>query len=640
MVRVQVYGKKAFIHEFEVLDIKSDRNCVLGIDILDKLGVAIQGIPTQFAIVDSETQDSSMTQDDTPITTHIQTEVTKELKEKGALKLARILDSSFNNKVSSTYAQTLCAFQVSIPLHLHSYIQANEAIQGFCSHPQAFIELDIGHHEPIHKRQYNLAKCHHTFIHQQVQTWLEAGIIQRVSRNTAWNNPLLIVPKKDIDGSTKRWRLCIDPRPINSIIKSCNYPLPLIRDLLESLSGSRVFSRIDLKSSFNQFQVHPEHREYTTFTWNTIQYQFIGAPFGLKHVSSVFQRVMNDIFVDLSFVKVYIDDIIICSDSYEIHLTHLETVLTTLNSFNLKANMLKSVLAERDIIILGYKVNQDGIRVAAEKLAVIEDWKPPSTGKSLQQHLGFFNFFREMIPNYASLVAPLDSLRHHEKITWTESHQAIYSKLKKILKSELILSFPSYNHEFIVATDASDKGLGAVLYQEINGQNHYLSFASRSLKGGERNYGATKRELLGIVFALEKFRNYILGTPFTLYTDHHSLIFLHSQKHSNRMINSWIDVLSEFDFKIFHRPGIQNILPDRLSRLYDFEGKEDKKPEIIYSIASRDPTDLSEVPLDQRKSLVEMAHSKGHFGASAMRSQLLADGWIWEGMNKDLLGIV
>jgi hypothetical protein len=245
-----------------------------------------------------------------------------------------------------------------------------------------------------------------------------------------------------------------------------------------------------------------------------------------------------------------------------------------------------------------------------------------------------------MIPNYASLVAPLDSLRHHEKITWTESHQAIYSKLKKILKSELILSFPSYNHEFIVATDASDKGLGAVLYQEINGQNHYLSFASRSLKGGERNYGATKRELLGIVFALEKFRNYILGTPFTLYTDHHSLIFLHSQKHSNRMINSWIDVLSEFDFKIFHRPGIQNILPDRLSRLYDFEGKEDKKPEIIYSIASRDPTDLSEVPLDQRKSLVEMAHSKGHFGASAMRSQLLADGWIWEGMNKDLLGIV
>ncbi len=167
------------------------------------------------------------------------------------------------------------------------------------------------------------------------------------------------------------------------------------------------------------------------------------------------------------------------------------------------------------------------------------------------------------------------------------------SKMKAILASDLILSYPEFEKQFFVATDASSFGIGAVLYQKDGDKIKYISFASRALQKSERNYGATKRELLAIIFALKQFRFYLYGRQFELFTDHNALIFIFTQKDPGPMIQSWSEILLEFDFKITHRPGMFNILPDRLSRLYDEEKHIKKEIKIWKTILTRDVNEKS-----------------------------------------------
>ena len=240
---------------------------------------------------------------------------------------------------------------------------------------------------------------------------------------------------------------------------------------------------------------------------------------------------MSKLFEDCDFVMVYIDDVVIFSRSFAEHIEHVQIVLQKLNGANLKANPQKCDFGRTKILILGYMISEQGIQVCSEKLLQMESWKAPTTGKQVMQHLGFLNYFREMIPSYSTLMAPIEKLRFEKVLKWTPEYQVIYDKAFKILSSELVLSYPDFSKEFMIATDASNHGIGAVLYQEIDGKTRFISFISRALSGGESNYSATKRELLGIVFALKKFRYYVFGTHFKLFTDHMALTYLHTQKH-------------------------------------------------------------------------------------------------------------
>jgi hypothetical protein len=203
----------------------------------------------------------------------------------------------------------------------------------------------------------------------------------------------------------------------------------------------------------------------------------------------------------------------------------------------------------------------------------IDDWKYPTTGKQIQRHLGVFNFFRDVIPLYSRLSSPLDALRNSADLTkiWTSSHAKAYDQIRAALHSQTVLSFPDFSKPFKVGTDASDKGLGAILYQDGDTTPNYICFAARSLTEAERGkgYSATKRELAAVVFALSKFRYYIWGSHFTLYTDHKALTFLFTQRHVNPMLNNWLDQLLDYNFSIVHLPGVMNVLPDQLSRLFD-----------------------------------------------------------------------
>ena len=343
---------------------------------------------------------------------------------------------------------------------LSPLISQNLRISALCSTPGAELELDTGDRSHVFIKQYRINYNLRNHVDVQVKEWLSDGVIRVVKEFTHWNTPIVIVPKRELCGTIKGWRMCLDLRHLNSIIKSVNYPLPLIKDVLESLSNSVVHSRLDLKSSFNQIRLKETDQIKTTFTWNGTQYCFVGVPFGIKSISSVFQKIMMSILAHLPFVKIFIDDLIIHSSDKELHMNHLANVFDILNSHNLKVNIKKCLFAKSRIVVLGYRISRDGIKLAKEKLLVMENWSPPSTHKQFLSHLGFFNYFRDLVPLYSKITEPLDRLRSSQNIQldWNSQHAQIYQTLKEILLSDIMLHYPNFK-PFCVATDASGNGI-------------------------------------------------------------------------------------------------------------------------------------------------------------------------------------
>jgi hypothetical protein len=552
------------------------------------------------------------------------------------------------NKTDSNYLMYLESYRRHVWANIDQLKRINEGLKGFCTFPGAEIRFETIDEDPVVVNQYPIAMIHHTTIEKQILEWEDLGVLEDETSLDHNNNPLLVVPKRDITGKIKDWRVCVDPRMVNLKIKDSTHRLPKIETIFQRLAGKRVFSIIDLKSGFNQIKVAKEHRKKTAFTWKQRVRHFIGAPFGFKNIPQDFQRIMDRIFSDFDFVIPYIDDLIISSNSYEEHMRHVRMVVERLNQYNLRVNWKKCQLAYESIVILGHRISQEGIQVVKEKLSKMEQWKKPTTIRMLQRQLGFLNYFRGFIPNYSKLMAPIELLRtgkkkqSNEKIIWEEKHQLIMDQVYKILNSELLLVYPNFEEQFYVATDASQYGLGAVLYQMDNsGKKHYVKFASRSLSKSERNYGAPQRELLGVLFALEKFHDIVYGRPFTLYTDHQSLTYLLTKANLAPSLRNWLGEILEYDFDIVHLPGLENHLPDALSRLYEAEQSEWDRPvglvlahfaenEIIVDeteldigirpgIYSIDLDNLDVVEdLELRNDIMTRAHIGFHEGAAGM----------------------
>ena len=210
--------------------------------------------------------------------------------------------------------------------------------------------------------------------------------------------------------------------------------------------------------------------------------------------------------------------------------------------------------------------------IEPELAANLVDWPVPTTAKQLQSFLGLVNYLRDFVPKLSTITAPLNAIRLKDNIPeqWTPECAHAFQLLKEIIPQCPPLAHPDFARPFFVATDASAVGIGCVLYQLDDNTNapQYIQFQARALRKSERNYSATKRELLAIVFAFARFRHFIYGRHFTLYTDHHALVYLRTQPHLNAMMQTWYDELFEYDFTVKHRPGVQNVLPDHLSRLF------------------------------------------------------------------------
>lgn len=354
---------------------------------------------------------------------------------------------------------------------------------------------------------------------------------------------------------------------------------------------------------------------------------------------------MNIVFQDMQeHVLCFGDDIIIFSKDMHTHTAHVAQAIEDLTQVNLILNPDKCHFAQKAVYLLGFCVLAERVTLDRRKVANIATWPVPQTGKDIQRFLGVVNYFREHIPNISSITAALDGFRHAGNIThlWTTAHSNAFVTLQEILKRAPLVRYPDLRHPFSVATDASNVGIGAVLYQVINGETHHIAFMARGLSKSERNYSTTKRELLAIVYALDKFHKYLWGNHFTLYTDHRALTYLHTQRVANPMMINWLDLLLQYNFDIIHLPGLDNILPDQLSRLFP-SGKELEEG-IESNIVTRaidvqnaedDLQDMIQPPEEERQHILEQQHLFGHFGANAMVQALHSNGIHWPNINKE-----
>src|SRR6266498_463771 len=408
-------------------------------------------------------------------------------------------------------------------------------------------KINTGDHEPIAQKQFRADKKRTIIIKEEVDKMLKDGIIKK--SEGPWSSPVVIVTKKD--GSAI---FCIDYRKVNNITITDAHPLPRIDDLLEQFREAKWFSSIDLASGYWQIEMDEKDREKTAFTCHLGLFEFNVMPFGLKNAPPTFQRMMNEILKDWldEFVAVYIDDIMIYSKTFEEHLGHIEKILKKLKEVNLMLKLSKCKWGERNIEFLGHVVGNDGLKPDPRKIDKIKNLPIPTTQKGVRSVLGLCGYYRKFVRGFSKIAKPLNELlKKGKQFEWTESQQKAFEELKEKLIQYPILSYPDYEKEFILITDASGRGLGAVLSQlNDDGKKVVIAYASRSLVQAEKNYPITDQECLAIMWAIEHFHKYLIGKKFMIITDHSALKTLNSlaaeKVAKERITNTLVIVQKDF----------------------------------------------------------------------------------------------
>ena len=389
---------------------------------------------------------------------------------------------------------------------------------------------------------------------------------------------MVVVRKKSGD-----IRLCVDYRALNNVTVKDAHPLPRIQDSFDALAGAHIFSSLDLQSGYHQVPVAEADQPKTAFATPFGLYEYKRMPFGLCGAPGTFQRLMNSVMAEhlFKFLLVYLDDLLVSSKTFEEHLQHLETIFKRLSACGLKINPAKCQLLQEKVEFLGHTVSAEGVSCQNEKTEVIQAWPQPTTTKDLRSFLGSTGYYRRFVKDYATIAAPLHHLSNLQPQTkrkpaditsaWKATHQEAFDTLKKKLcDSETVLAFVDFTRPFVLHTDASFQGLGAVLQQvQPDGRIRPIAYASRSLRPTERvktNYSAYKLEMLALKWAItEKFRGYLLGRPFRVITDNNPLAHCHTSK-LGALEQRWMSQLGMFDFEIGYSPGKTNPA-DALSRL-------------------------------------------------------------------------
>ena len=344
------------------------------------------------------------------------------------------------------------------------------------------------------------------------------------------------------------------------------------------MGGAIIFTSLDLKSDYWQIEMEEESKPLTAFTVGPLGfYECERMPFGLTNAPATFQHLMENCLgeLHLSWCIIYLDDIIIFSDNPKEHLHRLRGVFTKLAKAGLKLKPNKCEFFKTKITYLGHIVSSKGIETDPKKVEVVKNWTVPKTVTDIRSFLGFTNHYRRFIKGYANVARPLNLLvsgdnANHKKalIKWTEECQAAFNKLKELCTSTPILAYANYKKPFQLQTDASDLGLGAVLYQRDD-KNHQrvIAFASRSLSNTERNYPAHKLEFLALKWAItDRFHEYLYGGQFDVYTDNNPLTYILTLAKLDAMGQRWVASLANYDFRIFYKSGKTNVEADALSR--------------------------------------------------------------------------
>ena len=424
--------------------------------------------------------------------------------------------------------------------------------------------IETGTARPVRLPPYRIPQAYKDSVRREIQEMLDGGLIEPCC--SAWSAPIVLVKKKD--GSL---RICVDYRRLNSVSEFDAYPMPRIHDLIDLLGKAKFITTLDLTKGYWQVPVAKPSRHKTAFATPFGLFQFNVMPFGLRGAPATFQRLMDAVTQGLGeCCSAYLDDLIIFSSSWEDHIDDVRKVMAKLQEAGLTAKPGKCVFGAAKCKYLGHIVGNGAVEPEPSKVKAVVEFPLPNTKTEMRAFLGLTGYYRRFIPNYASLAAGLTDMTKKTaptQVEWTTSTHKAFKELQHALCSSPLLRSPDFSRPFILQTDASERGVGAVLSQRSDqGEEHPIAYFSKKLQPREEKYSTIEKECLAIKVAPHAFRTYLIGRQFTVETDHRSLIWLDKLKDSNSRLSRWSLSLQPYDFTVAHRSGADNGNADSLSQ--------------------------------------------------------------------------
>lgn len=428
----------------------------------------------------------------------------------------------------------------------------------------AIMKIETGDALPISQPPYHASPAGRKIIDETITELLAEDVIEE--SDSPWASPAILVHQKGKD------RFCIDFRKVNEVTKADQYPIPRIDDILSQFAGKQYFSTFDANKGFHQIEIDPKDREKTAFRTHSGLHQYKRMPFGLKSGPAIFQRLMDRVLgrYKWQIALVYIDDIIVYSQDFETHVKDMETVLSLVAKSGITLSPNKCHLGYQSLTALGHTISNLGIGTADGTVKAVREYPLPTNKKELQRFLGLCVYYRRFVKDFSKIAKPLyhlvgDNVKYH----WDETCQQAFEELKLKLTTTPTLAHPDYSKPFLLYTDASGVGLGAVLAQhDDEGKEHPIIYLSRTLTPAESNYTITELECLAIVWSVRKLHAYLDGVKFTLITDHSALQWLFDFRGTNRRLVRWSMELQPYRewMTIKYREGRVHLNADPLSR--------------------------------------------------------------------------
>lgn len=484
--------------------------------------------------------------------------------------------------------------------------------------------------------------------------------------DSPWSSPLHLAPKKN-----DSWRPCGDYRMLNARTIPDRYPIRHVHDFAHCISGSTVFSTIDLVKAFNQIPVYEADIPKTAIATPFGLFEFPYMTFGLRNAGQTFQRFADEMTRGLDFCYCYLDDFLVFSKNEDQHEDHLRQLFTRMKLYGMVINTSKCVFGVPEVTFLGYHISALGTKPLEEKVQAIKNFPAPTTVKQLRRFLGMINFYRRFIPHASQTQAPLNNLlvgavKGSHPINLSGDTLKAFNNTKNSLCKATLLAHPDCKANLAIVTDASDLAIGAVLQQHRNGVWQPLSFFSRNLSLTQQKYSPYDRELLAVYEAIRYFRHMVEARHFVIYTDHKPICYAFHERKNNCSPRQYryLDFISQFTSDIKHISGKHNIVADALSRIDELEAPVDhhtlataqnadpelknfltgpssslrlKKiklddSEIYCDVSTHKPRPF--IPSILRKQIFNSLHSLSHPGANAS-AKLIAQRFVWPGVRKD-----
>ncbi|MCG8621789.1 MAG: DDE-type integrase/transposase/recombinase [Proteobacteria bacterium] len=416
-------------------------------------------------------------------------------------------------------------------------------------------------------------------VREHLKLMLDAGAIR--PSTSPWCNAVVLVRKKD--GSL---RFCIDFRRLNSLTRKDSHPLPRIGESLDCLAGSAYYSTFDLTSGFWQVPMEEESKQFTAFTLGSMGlFECERMPFGLCNAPATFQRLMQNCLgeLNLTYCLIYLDDIIVFSRTPVEHLQRMRVVFDRLREHGLKLKPSKCTLFKTEITYLAHHVSKEGVKPSPKNLIPIAECPPPKTYTEVKSFVGLVGHYRRFIKGFSKIAAPLHDLtagankdKKSESVELSEEALEAFHTLKEECLKEPLLAFPDFSKPFLLETDASGRGMGAVLSQKQgDGRYHPIAYASKVFNDTEKRYHSNKKEFLALKWAItEHFHEYLSPygqnrNEFVVRTDNNPLTYIFSTLNLDATGQRWVNALAAYNFSVEYQKGKDNTVADFLSRMED-----------------------------------------------------------------------